>query len=195
MTRGKSFCEDTPQALKEEHGKFYSVTIKVSEETDTRSNVHKISMESDVDVGTRSRKAKKDNDVLDSCIQEPGTSQTLLDVAAPPSYHGIPTRTFEETNDIRASPLTDFEFREVFPQAKLQYTFSAGLYKHMFFNIPKETVKLSALFARLDRLKSENALAECIVNTASLEQIFMQIALEDEYGQNANQQSGVSVQT
>ena len=41
MTKGKSFCEDTPRNLKEEHGKFYSVTVKVldGDETETTEKV------------------------------------------------------------------------------------------------------------------------------------------------------------
>ena len=142
MNAGTQFCEDSPLNLKAQHGKFYTVTVKVLDKTA-------------------------------QAAENGGTADANL----------IADQADSTNNEVHVD---ENDFNRLFPHSQLQYTFSAGLHKHMFFNIPKESVQLSELFAQLDGLKKENKLAECIVNTASLEQIFMQIALQAEYSIKAD---------
>ncbi len=172
MTAGKQFCEDTPQNLKAQHGKFYSVTVKVVDKTaGSTQSLNTVGVQQPITVGHQNgsqapkSSAGAASDVADTRAAAPHSSGVML---IPPSGY-------------QSVVLDERRFLNYFQEAQFNQSFSAGLYKHLFFKIPKQSVRLSQLFFQLDRWKKESIIAECVVNTASLEEIFMHIALEDEY--------------
>ena len=92
-------------------------------------------------------------------------------------------------DDVVASLWREFD-------AEMTNCFDVGSNRHqLFFNIPKSETNLSELFELIHKNKRKWGIEESIVDVCTLENIFMQIAMEDEYSTEENEdESAVDLQ-
>ena len=62
--------------------------------------------------------------------------------------------------------------------------FHVGSYRHITLNIPKNAMSLSTIFELVSTHKEVLGILESSVSTCTLEHIFMQIAMQDEYNRS-----------
>ena len=153
MKKGTKKVDGCPKDLQEEYGQFLTLCLKLGQNTGSTSSNRSL------------------NDRETSLLESAHVRKDVSDFA-----------DYSEEVDQRRENNILRSLRERFKGTEMTNVFEVGSNRQqLFFNIPKSGTKLSDLFALINAKKVDWGIEESVVGVCTLENIFMQIAMEDEY--------------